>query len=268
MAIVTISRSSGSGGESIGKAVAHKLGYEYVDKKSFFAEIEKHGNRWLKWGKDLDEHRPTLWERFDRSFAGIVSLVEDCVYQYALKNNVVIVGRGGNWLLRDVPYGLRIRVTAPTEDRIKRVGDREKVNRETAERMIEFSDHERSCYIKSVYRRDWNDPADYDKVFDMGSLGFDEVVRRILEEIPERDKRVTPEALEKLRKLALAAKVKAEISTDFQVFVPTLEVIHDESAIVVRGVIRTPEERKRVLDIAHRIAAPTKVQSDLHYRGA
>ena len=34
---------------------------------------------------------------------------------YALKNKVVIMGRGGNFLLKGIPYALRIRVTAPIE---------------------------------------------------------------------------------------------------------------------------------------------------------
>ena len=71
------SRESGTGGETIGRAVAGKLGYEYFDKKKIFGDLEEHGKQWARWGKEMDDHCPTVWERFDRSFAGVVALVED-----------------------------------------------------------------------------------------------------------------------------------------------------------------------------------------------
>jgi cytidylate kinase len=268
MAIVTISRESGAGGETIGRAVAGKLGYEYFDTKAIFLDLEEHGKEWARWGKEMDEHCPTVWERFDRSFSGVVALVEAHIFQHALKDNVVIMGRGGYWLLKDVPYALRVRIDGSIEERIGRVCDREDVNRETAERLIAFSDHERSCYVRNVYRRDISDPGDYDLVLNLDRMRLDEVVARIVDEIPARDKQATVEAREKLRRMAAAANVKAEVSTDFRVFVPTLEVFHDGTAIVVRGIVHSKEGLERVREIAARTAAPEKVRIELHYRGA
>ena len=267
MAIVTISRETGADGEKIGRAVASKLGYEYFDKKAIFRDLEEHGKEWSRWGKEMDDYCPTVWERFDRSFAGVVALVEDRIFEHALRGNVVIMGRGGNWLLKDVPYALRVRIKGPLEERIRRVCEREDVNREAAERMIESSDHERSCYVRNVYRRDISDSGDYDLVLNVGDIDFDEAVARIVDEIPARDKRATVEARENLRRMAAAAKVKAEICADFRMFVPTLEVFHDGTAIVVRGVVHSKEALERVREIATRTAAPEKVRIELHKRG-
>ena len=268
MAIVTISRECGSGGEGIAKAVAQKLNYVYVAKKVIYKDIEKHGEKWLKWAKELDEHAPSLWERFDRSFAGFAALVEHCIYEYSLKNNVVILGRGGNWLLKEIPHALRVRIIAPLEDRIKFVCEREGVPEEAAKKMLMFSDHERSIFLKRMYHRDWSHPDDYDMVLNTSHLSVKEVVELIIDEIPARDKRATPESRERLRRLALAAKVKADIRTDFHVFVPTLEVIHDGTAIVIRGIAHSVKQLEKVKDIARRSAAPTMIKSELHLRGA
>jgi cytidylate kinase len=268
MAIVTISRESGTGGEAIAKAVAGKLGYEYLDKTVVLQDLEKHGKQWAEWGKELSEHSPGVWGRFDRSFTGVVALTEDHILQHALKDNVVIMGGGAHWLLREVPYALRLRITAPIEDRIRRVCERENVNRKAAEQLIESADHERSSYVRSVYRRDISDPGDYDLVLNLGKLGFDEVVALIVGEIPARDKRATSEARENLRRMAAVAHVKAEVSSDLQIFVPTLEVLHDGTAIVVRGVVDSKAERDRVREIATRTASPDDVRIELHYRGA
>lgn len=267
MAIVTIARECGSGGEDVGKAVARKLKYEYVSKNAIFRDIEKHGEQWLRWGAELDNHAPSFWERYDRSFAGFVALVEHCIYEVAMKNNVVIVGRGGNWLLQEIPFALRVRIIASLEDRIRLVGEREGVNPEAAEKILKFSDHERSIFLKKAYHRDWAHPGDYDMTFNTSPMGIDEVVKLILDEIPARDRQATPEAQERLRQLALAARIKSDIRTDFHVFIPTLEVVHDGTAIVLRGVSRDRKQQERVLEIAGRAAGTTKIRSELHLRG-
>jgi cytidylate kinase len=266
MAIVTITRQAGSGGEEIGKAVAEELGYVYVGKDRTFQELEKRGKKWLDWGKNMDEHCPNLWEHYDPSFTGFVSLVEENIFNYAMKDKVILMGRGAHWLLRDIPHAFRILIVAPPEARIKRVSDHEHVNLETAARLVEFSDHERSCYVHAVYRRNWTDPGDYDVMFDTGHLSYEEVLRMVIDEIPERDKQATTEARERLSRLGLAAKVKAEIATDLRFFVPTLEVVHDGQLIVVRGIVHSVKEHKMVEDIARLAAAPAKVKCELHYR--
>ena len=268
MAIVTIARLIGGGGEEIGKEVAEKLGYEYIGKNRILKGVEVSGEKWLDWGRELDEHAPSPWERFDRSFTGFVSLVESAICSYALEDRKVITGRGGNWLLKDVPFALRLLITGSPQERAKRVSDREHVNIDTARRMIEFSDHERMEYLSTVYHRDPFDPREYDMVFDTDKMGQDEIVRLILDEVPAREQRATPEARETLRRMAMVAKVKAAICTDPRTHVPTLEVAHDGKGIVVRGIVHSPKEQKLVMEIANRVAMQTPVRSELHYRGA
>ena len=35
-------------------------------------------------------------------------------------------------------------------------------NRETAKWLVEKTDHERACFIRSIYGREWDDPNEYD----------------------------------------------------------------------------------------------------------
>jgi cytidylate kinase len=268
MAIVTISRETGSGGEDIAKTVADRLNYQYVDRKAISAEIAEHGKQWLRWTADLDEHAPSIWDLFDRSYAGYVALMEHCIYKYAVKNNAVILGRGGNWLLKDVPHALRVRVVAPLEERAKTISERLGVDEKAAEKMLRHSDHERLIFLKRAYHRDWSNADDYDMTVNSIHLGPEEVVTLILDEIPARDRNTTPEGQQMLRQLELAARVKADIVTGFPMFIPTLEVFHDGTEIVLRGVILCSMEQKhRLMDLAKGSAAPTRVRSELHHRG-
>ena len=268
MAIVTISRESGSGGEDIAKAVAKRLQYGFVSKDSIYSEIEEHGKKWLGWVARLDEHAPSIWERYDRSYAAYLALVEHCIYRNALKNNVVILGRGGNYLLEKIPYALRIRITASADDRAGTLRDRFGIDEEAARKMLGHSDHERSIFLKRAYHKDWVNPDDYDITLNSGHMGFEEMVALIVDEIPARDKFFTPDNEERLRRLEVASRVKADIVTRFSMFIPTLEVHHDGTAVVLRGVcLFTKEQTRELMETAMRSAGSTKVRSELHPRG-
>lgn len=268
MAIVTISRKCGTGAREIAKAVAKKLQYEFVSKDSIYKEIEEHGKRWLGWVARLDDHAPTLWERYDQSHAAYLALVEHCIYKNALKNDVVILGRGGNYLLEAIAYSLRVRFTASVEDRGRVLCDRFGIDEAAARKILVRSDHERSIYINRAYHRDWASPDDYDMTLNSGRMGFDGLVALIVNEIPARDELFTPEPEEKLRRLELASRVKAEIVTRFSMFIRTLDVHHDGTAIVLRGVcLLTQEKMQELMETAIRSAGSTRIRSEL-YTGA
>ncbi len=268
MAIVTISRKSGTGAKEIAMAVAEKLRYGFVSKDSIYKEIEEHGKEWLSWVARLDEHAPTLRERYDRSHAAYLAMVEHCIYRNALKNNVVILGRGGNYLLETIPYSLRVRITASVEDRERVLFDRFGIDEASARKILESSDHERSSYINRAYHRQWANPDDYDMTLNSGRMGFDELVALIVSEIPAKEMLFTPESEEKLRRLELASRVKAEIVTRFSTFIRTLDVHHDGTALVLRGVCRlTNENAQKMMETAMRSAGSTEVRSEL-YTGA
>ena len=268
MAIVTISRKSGTGAKDIAQTVAKRLQYEFVSKDSIYMEIEEHGKKWLEWVARLDDHAPTFWERYDQSHAAYLALVEHCIYKKSLKNNVVILGRGGNYLLESIPYSLRVRITASAEDRGRVLCDRFGIDEAVARNILEDSDQERSIYIYRAYHREWANPDDYDMTLNSGRIGFDELVALIVSEIPARDILFTPETEEKLHRLELASRVKAEIVTRFPMYIRTLEAHHDGTAIVLRGVcLLTKEKMEELMETAMRSAGSTKLRSEL-YTGA
>ena len=101
-----------------------------------------------------------------------------------------------------------------------------------------------------------------------GRMGFDELVALIVSEIPAKEMLFTPESEEKLRRLELASRVKAEIVTRFSMFISTLDVYHDGTVLVLRGVcLLTKEKAQELIETAMRSAGSTDVRSEL-YTGA
>ncbi len=132
MAILTISREYGSGGREIGRRVAERLKYEYVDKERLFLDLDRQGKRWGQAARELDEVCPTFWERHDWQYHGYITLLESLIFQYAAADKVVIIGRGAFLLLQDVPFCLKVRLVAPPEVRLERIMVQESLDREAA----------------------------------------------------------------------------------------------------------------------------------------
>ncbi|RJQ51046.1 MAG: hypothetical protein C4526_10900 [Nitrospiraceae bacterium] len=264
MAILTISREFGSGGREIGHAVAALLNYEYVDKERILSDLRAAGSEWEKWGKELDEHCPTVWEKYDWSFRGFSALIQSCILNHALGGKVVIMGRGGNFLLKGILSAWRVRIVAPVEKRIESIMMRESVDQKTAKWLMEKTDNERACFIRSVYGRQWDDPDEYDIVFDTHRRQEEEIIKIIRDNLLEKEQLVSD--AEPLRMRAGAARVKAGLLTNHKLFIPTLDVSCDESGIVLRGVVHNPKEHKAVEEEARRLAGDSPIRCELHYR--
>jgi cytidylate kinase len=267
MAILTISREFGSGGREIGQAVADQMGYTYLDKEGILQEIRMIGSRWEDWAKDLDEHRPTIWEKYDWSFRGLGALIQSTILSYAVKGRLVVMGRGGSFLLKDIPFALRIRVVAPLESRIARIMMRASLDRETAQWLAEKTDHDRASFIHALYGKNWQEPSEFDLLCDTSQQTPDQIVAIVKNLLVEKDRHHSEAGQKILEMRALAAKVKAGLLTDPSLFIPILDVNFDGRDIVLRGVIHNPKEHRRVEEAARKLAAGHSLKCDLHYRG-
>jgi cytidylate kinase len=266
MAILAISREYGSGGREIGRKVADLLGYQFVDKERLFQDLEQAGPRWVRIAKEVDEVCPTLWERHDWQYRGYVSQIEDLILEYAVGDNVVIIGRGGSSLLQGVPFCLRVRLIAPMEARLQAIMARERLTLEAATRLIAQIDGERACYIKANYGSDWDAEDVYDLTLNTASLTHDQVVDILVKNLAAKDRLATSEAKASLALAALGYRLKARIATNPRVLVPTLQVFPEEDALVVSGIIHTPKEVHLLQEIAREVCGDRPVRFDLHRR--
>ncbi len=267
MAILTISRECQSGSHEIAAAVAEALGYELINKQLIITDIRKYGKRWP--GADLafDENTPSIWERFDWEYHGVIALVESIIYDHALKDNVVVIGRGGNYLLRDIPHALRIRLVAPLEIRVRRMMKEDGVGDKTARREIARIDASRADYVSRNYGHDWEDVANYDMVFNSGSDTYEDITKILITTLKDRDKHKTPEALDLLTGRADASRIRAAVSADTRLNIPTLEVVFDGTSVLLKGVIHNPKEHHLIEEITSGVTVSHPVVNKMHYRG-
>src|SRR5437762_7281041 len=118
MAIIAISHQMGAGGTEIGMGAAQRLGYHYVDQELIQDAVRRYGLVEEKLSH-LDESKPTLFERFDAETRHYITILQTTLLEFAEADNAVLMGRGGQWLLRGIPHVLRIRVIAPFAHRAR-----------------------------------------------------------------------------------------------------------------------------------------------------
>jgi cytidylate kinase len=266
MAVLTLSRTYQSGGHAIGKAVAQKTGYAFIDKKQILSDLKSFGEKWGNLFEESDEVTPSLWEKNDWQYRGFIALVESTILDYALKDRVVLLGRGANFLLEDIPHVLRVRLCAPVEVRIERAVIKNETARETAELLIKKTDMARAGYIRSIYKKDWEDRRYYDLVINTAEHSIDQTTERLVTVLKEWEDRSTDEGRKKLADRVLTARVKARVLTHPEFFIPTLDIFHDGKFIVLKGVVRSPKENRLVEDLVRKSAGDHPVRNELRYR--
>ena len=265
MAILTISREFRSGGQEIGTAVAERLRYDYVGKERILSDLRGQGDRWIALLNEVDEDRPTIWDRFDWEYRGLMALMESYIYDRAMDDRVVLVGRGANFLLEGIPYALRVRLTAPIEKRIERVMRKDGVDRKNALRLIEKMDNDRASFIRANFHRDWYDLTAYDMVFNTAVQSFEEITDTVCNALQEKAGKLTLEVWELLRGRMLAARIKAHIATNSRIKIPTLKVFFDGKSIILQGVVRRMADLEAIGEIVTVSAQGTPVRNELRY---
>lgn len=266
MASITISRQHGSTGREIGQYIASEMGYEYVDRERLLKDISVVGKDWEKWLTEFEEHAPSIWERYDWSFRGFVALQHNLILKYVLKDRAVIMARGANFLLKDVPYVLKLRFEAPLENRIENVVRRENVARDTAKFLIEKLDKESAGYIKQVFHKTVGSPEAYDIIFNTSVQSREVIIDAIKQALEDKESFNTAENKKLMELWVVASNVRTGILTNPKYLLPTLEVIPEGNGIILRGLTHTPKEHKEIEAEARRLAGNVPVKCELHYR--
>jgi cytidylate kinase len=109
------------------------------------------------------------------------------IEEAARAGNVVIVGRGGAYILRDFPGALHVFLRASQAVRVKMIMARFSIGSEDeARRRLKQTDENWTSYIRQVYGHDRNLAEHYDLVLDTGRLGYDATVDAILAVLKSR----------------------------------------------------------------------------------
>ena len=187
--VITISREFGSGGRTVAKAVAERLGYNFYDK----ALVERIANE-SGYSKDFVERRgedatSTSSFLFNLSRSGSsgydgVSGVSDKLY--VIQHNIikrlpeegpcVIVGRCSDYILKDYEDAIHVFIFADTKFKVERIVDLYGERDDVPEKRLEEKDKKRKVYYKNYTGRIWGMSSNYDICLNSGKLGIENCI--------------------------------------------------------------------------------------------
>lgn len=218
MAVITISRQFGSGGDDIAAEICKITTYRLFDKEVLaraaseaglsdqemidyceddykvknFMERLFGGARQVAQVRVWKEDRAGVltFEELNLNETQALSCVQKAVETAFALGNMVIVGRGGQIILKDRPGVLHVRVIAALEDRLLRVRQSGLLagrdfsdsvdERRAAQNLIEKNDQASADYLKRFYNVDWNDPNCYHLLVNASKLEVGHAARTIV----------------------------------------------------------------------------------------
>ena len=262
MAIVTISHEMGTAGPEIGMTLAQRLGYRSVDHELISEAAHRYGLVEDKLSH-LDETKPSLFERFDVETRRYITVVQTVLYEFAEDDNVVLMGRGGQWLLQGVPHVLRVRVMAPFALRVKRLTEKlsaqmgERVNPRTVTHMVRRDDAEKSGRMRYLYNVDLRDPALYDVTINKEVLAPEATVE-LLSGLVRRPEFATTEAGKQLvADRVLASKVQVALATHPETRRSPITVEAKQGVVTLEGT----SHLDRAVDVARDVLGVREVRT-------
>ncbi len=184
--IVTISRQYGSAGKLIGEKLAESLGIQCYDKV-FLEEISKKLGVSSAFFRDENRGENGMYEVGGRSALSMVTslTVNNEVFEsaarlireIAAKESAVIVGRCGDYVLKDEQNVLSLFIYADKQERIQRGIELYHLKPEKAEETMQRFDRKRANFYEFYTDRKWGAISNYSMVINTSKVGIEQCVQ-------------------------------------------------------------------------------------------
>ncbi len=189
--IITIGREFGSYGHVIGRELAKKLGIKYYDKESLALEAKKSDK--YEELRDFYEEQPINGLLYviatDSRSNGQRKVPFEFIRRVAEKEDCVIVGRCGNYILKGHPEMTSVFVHAPKEYRIDKTAADRKISAEKAKRLVEKEDKEREGFHTYFADEKLNEADGYQLTIDSSVISIEDAVDLIIDFVHKKENR-------------------------------------------------------------------------------
>ncbi len=208
MAVITIARQFGAGGKKLGTLVAEKLGFTLIDEEiiemvamkanvsvdTVDAIAEETGDKGYltriltKLGPFRKGYVQVAMEKKPGYIDGnlYLSLLHKVIPQIAEQDNVVILGRGGQYILAEHANTYHYLMIADMEQRIHFMMENYQLDRKQAQLVVEKQRKRRLNLYRHFGRTDYDQPGLYDMVFNMNRVKLEEAVQIVCQMVSGR----------------------------------------------------------------------------------
>ena len=200
--VITINRELGSGGRTVGRILAEKLGVPYYDK-ALTKPLEEKFNMTSDQIERLKSNNRSWWEDVKRvlilgeeaansshfydednkkhvTSEAVLKAEEEILREIAIEESCVIAGRSAFFALNGYPNSLNILIQASMEYRLNRIMEKRGISEMEAKKIIKEVDQAREEYLKNNARTSRYDTRNYDLVIKMDGKTEEEAANVIL----------------------------------------------------------------------------------------
>jgi cytidylate kinase len=208
MAVITISRQFGAGGKTLGQMLARKLDYEFADN-DILSKVAEMANVSTHWVQTVENEAGGKLSRFvsrmvskpmvDRILKDERGYIDEQIYldylvliiaQIADEGNVVILGRGSQYILDDHPDAYHVLLIDQYENRVRFIEENYELSQSKAAAWVRKEDKRRRNLYQKFGKTDYDDPFLYHLVINMGRFDMQQACRLVLrlledDQVPE-----------------------------------------------------------------------------------
>jgi len=261
MAIVTISRVSGSRGKELAERVANELGYGIVSREEVVQEA-------AHYGAAEDELReallkpPGFLDRMQHERHRYLAFVQAALCERVQAGDVVYHGNAGHLLLPGISHVVRVRLIAPTELRDRVLREREDISDAEAVEQIEKLDREREKWTRFLYGVDWLDPRLYDLCINLRTLDVHDAEGLVIAAARSPRFEPTEESRQAMADLLLSSRVGAALAEDERTASAEVQLRARDGVIYLRGRLRPASLVDAVITVASGVEGVRSVNRD------
>ncbi len=264
MAVITISRQLGSGGDTVA-ALLEEHGLTRSDQQALAALIQKSGIP-KDTIQEFDERKPSFWKSFSLDRSRYLHFLRSAIIEVVRPGSAVLVGRGASVILRRVPGVLRVRLVAPEEVRVRQIMKDLDCDQPAAERIMNHSDQDRSGFYRYFFEEDWNKPEQYDVTINTAELSAPDVANLIIQLANAPVYTCEPAVFSrKITDMELEQAVAAHILYDVGIPVRFFVAEATDGAVTIRGIINVPGEENRCASVAREVPGVTTVHTEINF---
>ena len=197
MAVLTIARQFGAGGRTLGKMIAKELDYLFLDD-AIIREIARKAKVSHSSVRSMERSVGGLLSKvltkaisrnyMERLTGEDIGYLDEDVYvetlyevmtELAKRDNVLLVGRGGQYILQDLENARHILLVASDEDRIKFMQRFYTMSDSKARQAVISGDKRRSNLYAKMGKTNYNDPSLYHLIINMSKLTLEQGLRQV-----------------------------------------------------------------------------------------
>ncbi|MGL5258649.1 MAG: AAA family ATPase [Lachnospiraceae bacterium] len=182
--VITIARSYGSGGRTLGKLLAKELGIKYYDRELLRLASDKSGINEELFGESDETVKNSILPKVIKkvgkgeliSEEHLFEFQADVIKELAKEEDCVIIGRCADYVLKEYDNVISIYCYAPLKDCIEREKELSGLSEKEIVKKVERIDQKRAEYYKYHTNKEWNDASNYDLCLNTASLSYENLL--------------------------------------------------------------------------------------------